>query len=87
MLNRFAQTKENRANFIDAQVPNKRIGTPEEMANASDKRVFSARASDRHLAPGCAVSFSGDVASLIAGQEDVDRGYLRRLRGTPEDGL
>jgi len=34
MSNHFAQTKENKANFLDAQVPNKRIGTPEEIANA-----------------------------------------------------
>jgi NAD(P)-dependent dehydrogenase (short-subunit alcohol dehydrogenase family) len=34
MFNRFAQTKENKANFLAAQVPNKRIGTPEEIANA-----------------------------------------------------
>src|ERR1700683_658849 len=34
MFNHFAQTKENKANFLDAQVPNKRIGTPEEIANA-----------------------------------------------------
>jgi NAD(P)-dependent dehydrogenase (short-subunit alcohol dehydrogenase family) len=31
MFNRFAQTKENKANFLDAQVPNKRIGTPKEL--------------------------------------------------------
>jgi hypothetical protein len=35
MFNHFAQTKENKANFLDAQVPNKRIGTPEEIANAA----------------------------------------------------
>jgi hypothetical protein len=45
MFNRFAQTKENEANFLDAQVPNKRIGTPEEIANAivfigSDKASY-----------------------------------------------
>ena len=45
MFNRFAQTKENKANFLDAQVPNKRIGTPEEIANAivfigSDKACY-----------------------------------------------
>jgi len=45
MFNRFAQTKENKANFLDAQVPNKRIGTPEEIANAivfigSDKASY-----------------------------------------------
>jgi NAD(P)-dependent dehydrogenase (short-subunit alcohol dehydrogenase family) len=34
MFNRFAQAKENKANFLDTQVPNKRIGTPEEIANA-----------------------------------------------------
>jgi NAD(P)-dependent dehydrogenase (short-subunit alcohol dehydrogenase family) len=34
MFNRFAQTKENKANFLAAQIPNKRIGTPEEIANA-----------------------------------------------------
>jgi len=45
MFNRFAQTKENKANFLEAQVPNKRIGTPEEIANAivfigSDKASY-----------------------------------------------
>ena len=45
MFNRFAQTKENKANFLDAQLPNKRIGTPEEIANAivfigSDKASY-----------------------------------------------
>jgi NAD(P)-dependent dehydrogenase (short-subunit alcohol dehydrogenase family) len=45
MFNRFAQTKENKANFLAAQVPNKRIGTPEEIANAivfiaSDKASY-----------------------------------------------
>jgi NAD(P)-dependent dehydrogenase (short-subunit alcohol dehydrogenase family) len=37
--------KGNKANFLDAQVPNKRIGTPEEIANAivfiaSDKASY-----------------------------------------------
>jgi NAD(P)-dependent dehydrogenase (short-subunit alcohol dehydrogenase family) len=45
MFNHFAQTKENKASFLDAQVPNKRIGTPEEIANAivfigSDKASY-----------------------------------------------
>jgi NAD(P)-dependent dehydrogenase (short-subunit alcohol dehydrogenase family) len=45
MFNRFAQTKENKANFLAAQVPNQRIGTPEEIANAivfigSDKASY-----------------------------------------------
>jgi NAD(P)-dependent dehydrogenase (short-subunit alcohol dehydrogenase family) len=45
MFNHFAQTKENKANFLDAHVPNKRIGTPEEIANAiafiaSDKASY-----------------------------------------------
>jgi NAD(P)-dependent dehydrogenase (short-subunit alcohol dehydrogenase family) len=45
MFNYFAQTKENKANFLEAQVPNKRIGTPEEIANAivfigSDKAAY-----------------------------------------------
>jgi NAD(P)-dependent dehydrogenase (short-subunit alcohol dehydrogenase family) len=45
MFNHFAQTKENKANFLDSQVPNKRIGTPEEIANAivfigSDKASY-----------------------------------------------
>jgi NAD(P)-dependent dehydrogenase (short-subunit alcohol dehydrogenase family) len=34
MFNRFAQTKENKANFLEAQFPNKRFGTPEEIADA-----------------------------------------------------
>jgi NAD(P)-dependent dehydrogenase (short-subunit alcohol dehydrogenase family) len=45
MFNHFAQTQENKANFLEAQVPNKRIGTPEEIANAivfisSDKASY-----------------------------------------------
>jgi NAD(P)-dependent dehydrogenase (short-subunit alcohol dehydrogenase family) len=45
MFNHFAQTKENKANFLESQVPNKRIGTPEEIANAimfigSDKASY-----------------------------------------------
>jgi NAD(P)-dependent dehydrogenase (short-subunit alcohol dehydrogenase family) len=45
MFNRFAQTEENKANFLAVQVPNKRIGTPEEIANAivfiaSDKASY-----------------------------------------------
>ncbi len=45
MFNHFAQTKENKANFLEAQVPNKRIGTPEEIADAivfiaSDKASY-----------------------------------------------
>jgi NAD(P)-dependent dehydrogenase (short-subunit alcohol dehydrogenase family) len=34
MFNHFAQTEENKASFLDAQIPNKRIGTPEEIAHA-----------------------------------------------------
>jgi NAD(P)-dependent dehydrogenase (short-subunit alcohol dehydrogenase family) len=45
MFDHFAQTKENKANFLASQVPNKRIGTPEEIANAimftgSDKASY-----------------------------------------------
>jgi NAD(P)-dependent dehydrogenase (short-subunit alcohol dehydrogenase family) len=45
MFNHFAQTEENKTNFLDAQIPNKRIGTPEEIANAivfisSDKASY-----------------------------------------------
>ncbi len=45
MLNHFAQTEENNANFLDSQIPNKRIGTPEEIAVAimfigSDKASY-----------------------------------------------
>jgi NAD(P)-dependent dehydrogenase (short-subunit alcohol dehydrogenase family) len=45
MFNHFAQTKENKTNFLQSQVPNKRIGTPEEIANAivfigSDKASY-----------------------------------------------
>ncbi len=34
MFNRFAQTKENKAAFVETQVPNKRMGNPEEIADA-----------------------------------------------------
>jgi NAD(P)-dependent dehydrogenase (short-subunit alcohol dehydrogenase family) len=45
MFNRFAQTQENKAAFLESQVPNKRIGTPEEIADAivfigSDKASY-----------------------------------------------
>jgi NAD(P)-dependent dehydrogenase (short-subunit alcohol dehydrogenase family) len=45
MFNHFAQTEENKANFLEAMIPNKRIGTPEEIANAivfisSDKASY-----------------------------------------------
>jgi len=45
MFNHFAQTQENKTNFLEAQIPNKRIGTPEEIANAilfisSDKASY-----------------------------------------------
>jgi NAD(P)-dependent dehydrogenase (short-subunit alcohol dehydrogenase family) len=41
----FARSKENKANFLDSQVPNKRIGAPEKIANAmmfigSDKASY-----------------------------------------------
>jgi hypothetical protein len=45
------------------------------------------RASHGHLASGGAVNFSGDVASLVAGQENENGGDLSRLGGTSEDGL
>src|SRR3981189_1949245 len=34
MFNHFAQTKENKANFLEQHIPTKRMGTPEEIANA-----------------------------------------------------
>jgi NAD(P)-dependent dehydrogenase (short-subunit alcohol dehydrogenase family) len=45
MFNHFLQTKKNKATFLEAQGPNKRIGTPEEIANAivffaSDKASY-----------------------------------------------
>jgi NAD(P)-dependent dehydrogenase (short-subunit alcohol dehydrogenase family) len=45
MFNHFAQTEENKANFLEAQIANKRIGTPEEIVNAimfigSDKASY-----------------------------------------------
>jgi len=45
MFNHFAQTKENKAAFLEAQIPIKRMGTPEEIANAivfigSDKASY-----------------------------------------------
>lgn len=45
MFNHFAQTKENKDNFLESQVPSKRIGTPDEIANAivfigSDKASY-----------------------------------------------
>src|ERR1700733_12046830 len=45
MFNRFAVTKENKAVFLESQIPNKRIGTPQEIADAivfigSDKASY-----------------------------------------------
>jgi NAD(P)-dependent dehydrogenase (short-subunit alcohol dehydrogenase family) len=45
MFNRFAQTQENKANFLETHIPTKRMGTPEEIANAivfigSDKASY-----------------------------------------------
>ena len=45
MFNRFAQTQENKSNFIEAHIPTKRMGLPEEIANAivfiaSDKASY-----------------------------------------------
>jgi NAD(P)-dependent dehydrogenase (short-subunit alcohol dehydrogenase family) len=45
MFNRFAKTEENKANFLKANIPAKRMGTPEEVANAivfigSDKASY-----------------------------------------------
>src|SRR5271167_2394175 len=34
MFNHFAQTEENKANFLEAQIPVKRMGTPDEIADA-----------------------------------------------------
>jgi len=34
MFNRFAPTQENKANFLETHIPTKRMGTPEEIANA-----------------------------------------------------
>src|SRR6266550_3026592 len=50
MFNRFAQTQENKANFLQAHVPAKRMGMPEEIANAivfiaSDKASYIVGAS------------------------------------------
>jgi NAD(P)-dependent dehydrogenase (short-subunit alcohol dehydrogenase family) len=45
MFNRFAVTNENKAAFLESQIPNKRIGTPQEIADAvvfigSDKASY-----------------------------------------------
>src|SRR5258708_5226151 len=50
MFNRFAQTQENKANFLEAHIPTKRMGMPEEIANAivfiaSDKASYIVGAS------------------------------------------
>src|SRR5258705_1715356 len=41
----------------------------------------------RHLTSGGAVNFPGDIAGLMAGQEDEDRGELGRLSGSSEHSL
>jgi NAD(P)-dependent dehydrogenase (short-subunit alcohol dehydrogenase family) len=50
MFNHFAQTQENKANFLEAHIPTKRMGAPEEIANAivfigSDKASYIVGAS------------------------------------------
>jgi NAD(P)-dependent dehydrogenase (short-subunit alcohol dehydrogenase family) len=45
MFNSFAQTQENKANFLEAHIPTKRMSTPKEIANAivfiaSDKASY-----------------------------------------------
>ena len=50
MFNHFAQTQQNKANFLETHIPNKRMGTPEEIANAivfigSDKASYIVGAS------------------------------------------
>src|SRR6266403_3718224 len=50
MFNHFAQTKENKANFLETHIPTKRMGNPEEIANAivfigSDKASYIVGAS------------------------------------------
>ena len=50
MFSHFAQTAENKANFLEAQIPVKQMGTPEEIANAivfigSDKASYVVGAS------------------------------------------
>jgi len=50
MFNRFAQTQENKAHFLEAHVPAKRMGMPEEIASAiafiaSDKASYIVGAS------------------------------------------
>src|ERR1700740_259335 len=50
MFNHFAQTQENKTNFVEAKIPAKRMGLPEEIANAivfigSDKASYIVGAS------------------------------------------
>jgi NAD(P)-dependent dehydrogenase (short-subunit alcohol dehydrogenase family) len=50
MFNHFAQTEENKSNFLEAYIPTKRMGLPEEIANAivfiaSDKASYIVGAS------------------------------------------
>lgn len=45
MFNHLAQNQENKSNFIEARIPTKPMGTPEEIANAivfigSDKASY-----------------------------------------------
>jgi NAD(P)-dependent dehydrogenase (short-subunit alcohol dehydrogenase family) len=59
MFNRFAQTKENKANFLEAHIPTQRMGAPKWIANAS---VFIG--SDK---ASCIIGASpADVADVVA---------------------
>jgi hypothetical protein len=53
----------------------------------SRSRTVAVELSHGHLASGGAVNFSGDVASLVAGQENENGGDLSGLGSTAEDGL
>jgi NAD(P)-dependent dehydrogenase (short-subunit alcohol dehydrogenase family) len=50
LFNHFAQTQQNKATFLETHIPTKRMGTPEEIANAivfigSDKASYIVGAS------------------------------------------
>jgi len=59
MFNSFAQTQENKANFLETHIPTKRIGIPEEIANAI---VFIASAEASYII-GASLAVDGGMTA------------------------
>jgi hypothetical protein len=74
MLNTFAQTQENKANFLESHIPTKRMGTPEEIANTAAHWHTTTMI--------CSIRLDGSTACMtIEGATDAEvfRAYVRRV--------